>query len=114
MFRIMFCAAFENDVAQQDKQTQVKRSAHRECRSNTTPCGAAARFDDKLEANLRNAGQGLLQHIVNRGDGVARFFHSVVVDVVNIGNGKCQLESDADADEYQTDECHIRLLEMES
>ena len=114
MFRIMFCAAFENDVEQQDKQTQVKRSEHRECRSKTKPGGAAARFDDKLEANQRNAGKGLLQHIVNRGDGGARFFHSVVVDVVNIGNGKCQLESDADADEYQAEECHIRLSEMET
>ena len=83
MFRIMFRAAFENDVEQQDKQTQVKRSEHRECRSKTKPGGAAARFDDKLEANQRNAGKGLLQHIVNRGDGGARFFHSVVVDVVN-------------------------------
>lgn len=110
----MFCAAFENDVEQKDKQAQIKYSEYRESSRKTEPDCPVSRIDDEFKTNQGNAGKSLLEHVVDRRNCSSGFLYGVAMNVVDVGDGKCQLKTDADTDEYQADECNIRLLKVET
>lgn len=111
---ILFRMAMKNYIRKYGKQAHIEQPEQQKSGGKTQAGNVIPRFNDKFEAYQRDAGQGLLEHIIYRGDCRSGFFIGVLVDVVDVGNGKGQLETDADADKYQTGNGNIRHSEIKT
>ena len=56
----------------------------------------------------------MLEHIVNGGNRGAGFFVGEQMNVSDVGDGKSQLETDADAYEYQADKSNVRHFKIKA
>lgn len=106
--------ALINLIKQKGKSGDVKCAECGKCGGKTQSGGIVCRRNGKLKQNERNAGYGLLEHIVYRRNRCAGFFNGEGVDMVDVGNRKCKLEADADADEHQTHNGKVRHFEIKA